>query len=109
MLNAKLIHAAIAATFALAAPQVFADSWLEQQLAITDGYSVPNANARVEGRQGFPSAGDLSWLEQQISISDGYSPSSVGHEGVYIGAKFEPSSSDSFMEHGRRISDGTPE
>lgn len=110
MLNSKLTRMAIAVTFAFAAPQSFAgnSSWLEDQLAISDGYSAPNAGAGVEGRQGFKRAGNPSWLDQQLAVSDGYSPANEIAGSVYVGAKLE-SSQDGFVQHGLRISDGATE
>ncbi|MGH8717941.1 MAG: hypothetical protein ACREV0_03215 [Burkholderiales bacterium] len=111
MLNSKLTRVAIAVTFALVAPQSFAgqSSWLQEQLSISDGYSPANGNAGPQGKQGFTPTANSSWLDQQLAISDGYSPFHQAAGTVYVGAKFEPNSNDSFMERGRRISDGTTE
>ena len=112
MLNSKLTRIAITVTFAFVAPHSFAgqSSWLEVQLAVSDGYSAPNASTGVEGRQGFKPASDSSWLDQQLAITDGYSPrnEAAARKSVYVGAKFE-SSEDEFVQRGIRITDGTTE
>jgi hypothetical protein len=112
MLNLKSTRIAVAvAALVTINPLQAADDWFEQQRSISDGYSPVNTSAGAEGRQG-PAASatnNSSWLEQQLSISDGYSPPNEAAETAYVGTKFKPDSNESFMERGRRISDGTPE
>jgi hypothetical protein len=108
----NLIRVAVTfATLAMAAP-VVADSKLDEQRAISDGYSSANTNAGAQGRQGFvPGAvRDSSWLEQQRRISDGYSlpNDAAGTRLVYVGAKLETAHED-VVQRGARITDGTPE
>ncbi|MGH8717945.1 MAG: hypothetical protein ACREV0_03235 [Burkholderiales bacterium] len=110
MLNSSnLIRVAITFAAVTVAAPAFADdaSWLDEQRSITDGYSPANTSAGAEGKQG--SQAPSPQLDEKLFMSDGYSPVNAAAGPAYVGAKFESNSNDSFMERGRRISDGTPE
>jgi hypothetical protein len=108
MLNLKsmVISAATLAAFAIT-PSQAADGWLEQQRSVSDGGAHSALDAGAEGKRGVTVAKSDPWLEQQLAISDGYSPLNEAAGTVYVGAAFSFEPNTSFMEHQRRMSDGT--
>jgi hypothetical protein len=107
MLNrSKLIGAAITLAFVSSYAVADNSSWLDEQRSITDGYSPTQTSAGAEGKQG--SQAPSPQLDEKLFMSDGDSPANEAAGRTYVGAKLE-TSQDSFMERGRRITDGTTE